>query len=267
MLSTASRRAILLLGLSSHIQIVIQLIYLPTTFLLVAPFAVLSWGWAAVLWSGISSAIFGLAAYLIWDLACSRSFGISTALVVIMLLNCEVLAGSGNSAGIVVGTCVIAVWCFVETRFALVGVLCLVISLLLKPHDSGLIWLYLLLAGGAFRKRALQVLALTTVFFLIALAWMSHSAPHWWPELHNNLIQNAAPGSASDPGPNSASASSIAGVIGLQTIIRIFSNDPRIYIPLNCLITEPSPRFVWRLELGGRHRPSESGWRLPQLCL
>ena len=36
--------------------------------------------------------------------------------------------------------------------------MCLAISLMLKPHDAGLVWLYFLLAGGIYRKRALQAL-------------------------------------------------------------------------------------------------------------
>ena len=52
----------------------------------------------------------------------------------------------------------VAVWCFIRERFVPAGILCLAVSLAVKPQDAGLVWLYFLLVGGVYPKRALQTL-------------------------------------------------------------------------------------------------------------
>ncbi len=128
------------------------------------------------------------------------------------------LLALGNTAGLVVGLCVIAVWCFLRERFVLAGILCLAVSLAMKPHDAGLIWLYFLLAGGVQRKRALQTLAVTALLAVPAILWISHVAPHWPPELHANLATITARGGLDDPGPSSGGAFGVNMIVCLQAI-------------------------------------------------
>jgi uncharacterized membrane protein len=136
-----------------------------------------------------------------------------------------------------VGLCVVAVWCFIERRFASAGILCLAVSLAIKPHDAGLVWLYFLLAGGVYRKRALQTLVVTVVLGLPVLLWISHIAPHWIQELYSNTLANLAPGGAGGPGPNSAnSGSGPSMVIDLKSVLYVFRSDPRFYNPVSYLI-------------------------------
>jgi hypothetical protein len=116
------------------------------------------------------------------------------------------------------------------------GVLCLAISLALKPHDTGLVWLFLLLARGAYRKRALQTLVVTVALSVPAAFWVTQSSPHWMMELHNNLAATSATGDISDPGPTSMSAGSFPMIIDLQTVISVFRDDPRIYNPVTYLL-------------------------------
>jgi hypothetical protein len=144
--------------------------------------------------------------------------------------------GGGNTAGIVVGLCVVAVWCFLEKRFGLVGVLCLAASLTIKPHDAGLVWLYFLLAGGVCRKRALQTLLITAVLGLSAFLWHSHIAPNWMQDWSHNLSADSAPGAAGAPGPTSFAGNKASMVIDLQAAISVFRNDPCIYNPVSYLV-------------------------------
>ena len=81
------------------------------------------------------------------------------------------------------------------------GILCLALSLAIKPHDAGLVWLYFLLAGGVYRKRALQTLLITAVLGLSAFLWVSHVAPHWMQDWQTNLATISAPGGINEPGP------------------------------------------------------------------
>jgi hypothetical protein len=209
---------------------------LPTSLFLIAPFALLAWGPAHLLWMSLIAGSLIFSALLIWRLARKDADGVSLFLTCLLLANGELLLAGGNLAGISISLCVVAVWCFLEERFWVAGVLCLAISLALKPHDTGLVWLFLLLAGGAYRKRALQTLVVTVALSVPAAFWVTQSSPHWMMELHNNLAATSATGDISDPGPTSMSAGSFPMIIDLQTVISVFRDDPRIYNPVTYLL-------------------------------
>jgi hypothetical protein len=171
-----------------------------------------------------------------WDLGASYAPDVSLILICILLVNCESIFGAGNTAGIVVGLCVVAAWCFIRERFVPAGVLCLALSLAIKPHDAGLVWLYFLLAGGVYRKRALQALFITAVLGLSAFLWVSHVAPHWMQDWQSNLSTISTPGGINEPGPASLTGRGAAMVIDLQAAISVFRDDPRIYNPASYII-------------------------------
>ena len=217
-------------------QAVVLYVNVPTTFIVVAPFALLPWGPAHVLWLVLTAGVFLLAALLMWDLGASYAPDVSLILICILLVNCESIFGAGNTAGIVVGLCVVAAWCFIRERFVPAGVLCLALSLAIKPHDAGLVWLYFLLAGGVYRKRALQALFITAVLGLSAFLWVSHIAPHWMQDWQSNLSTISTPGGINEPGPASLTGRGAAMVIDLQAAISVFRDDPRIYNPASYII-------------------------------
>jgi hypothetical protein len=211
-------------------------INLPTAFLIAAPFSVLGWGPAHLLWMLLTAASLMLASFLIWTLAARWSPGVSLFLICIVLANSEILFAGGNLAGIAVGLCVLAVWCLLKDRFVLAGVLCLAVSLVIKPHDAGLVWLFFLLAGGVYRKRALQTLVVVAALSLPAILWVSHIAPYWAQELHSNLALTSAHGDLNDPGPASIAFHNLNMVISLQSAISIFRDDPSFYNPVSYLV-------------------------------
>jgi hypothetical protein len=234
--------------------------YLPSAFTFTVPFSMLPWGPAHLLWMTLTAVVFILSAFLVWQFAGNSSPGVSFFLTSILAANCEMFFYLGNPAGIVVSLCVVAIWCFLKDRFVPAGILCFAISLAIKPHDAGLVWLYFLLAGGVYRKRALQTLALTVALSLPAILWVTHVSLHWMGELHSNLLTASAPG-----GPiNLGAASAITGSgptmrIDLQSTISVFWNDPRFYNPVSYLVcapllllgafatlrSRPSPTRVW----------------------
>jgi len=211
-------------------------INLPTTLFLAAPFSLLAWGPAHLLWMLLLASSLILAAVLVWDLAENYAPRVSLFLICLVLANSEVLLAYGNTAGIAVSLCAVAVWCFLKGRFVSAGVLCLAVSLAIKPHDAGLVWIYFLLAGGVFRKRALQALVVAVVFALPSVLWVSHVSPHWMQELHTNLAATSARGDLRDPGPASISIRNPNMVIDLQTVISVFKDNPRFYNPVSYLI-------------------------------
>jgi hypothetical protein len=210
--------------------------YLPTTSIFVAPFAMLPWGTAQVLWTILSVGSLILGAFLMWDLGASYAPAISCGLICFVLANTELFFPVGNPAGIVVSLCVVAVWCFLRKQFVWAGVVCLAVGLAVKPHDAGLVWLYFLLAGAVYRKRALQTLFVTAVIGLAAIVWVTPIAPHWLPELHANILAQSVRGGSCDPGLTAVNGRRTGTIIDLQSVIAIFRDDPRIYNSVSYLV-------------------------------
>jgi Glycosyltransferase family 87 len=217
--------------------------YLPTT-VFIAPLAMLPWPAANIIWTLLTAGGFTIAAFLMWSLGANYSSDISFYLLSIMIADSTLLFTGGNQAGIVVSLCVIAVWCFTQERYIPAGILCMAVSLAIKPHDSGMVWLYFLLTGGVCRKRALLAVVITVAVSLPAMLWVGHIAPHWMQELHSNLLADSSCGNINDPGPASLGKLSSGVIIDLQTVFSIFDDNPNIYNPASYL-TSGVLLLVW----------------------
>jgi hypothetical protein len=239
--------------------VVTEYVYLPTTFLFTGPFATLPWQIAHVLWTILTATCFITAGFLVWNLSAGYAPVLAGCLIGFWLASSVVIFAGGNAVGLVISLCVIAVWCFVQERFAWGGVLCLAISLLIKPHDAGLVWLYFLLAGGTHRKRALQTLAVSAVLGLVAFLWVSNVSPNWWQEEHANLSAISTHGGMNDPAPGSTVDRTAGLVIDLQSVVSVFRDNPRFYNSVSYVIggslillwvartlrSQPSPIKTW----------------------
>jgi hypothetical protein len=206
-----------------------QLIYPPTAFSVTLPFALLPFKAAQVLWLLVTAASMIGACFLMWELSAECAPLLAGALIGLTLANCELFLAIAGPGGIAIGLCVTAAWCFLRERFTLIGVLLFAFSLMLKPHDSALIWLCFLLAGGSYRKRAMQTLAVVLGISLPLLIWVSFLVPDWLHELKANLAANSAHGALSDPGVSSAAGHGVAMIISLQTIFSFFLDLPGFY--------------------------------------
>jgi hypothetical protein len=216
----------------------------PTIFFLVAPLAVLPWAVAETIWMTLTAGCFILAAFLVMNVGGEYAPRFSAFLIYLFLINSELLLALGNAAGIVVGLSIIAAWCILRNRFAFAGALCLALALVVKPHDAGLVWLYLLLAGGAVRKRALQTLAMAGGLATAAALWTWHVAPHWLQELISNESAIMARGGINDPGPASGGNFGVNLIISLQTIVSRFRDNPHFYNSVVYVICG-ALLFVW----------------------
>jgi hypothetical protein len=222
--------------------------YLPTAFSITLPFAIFPFGPAHWLWLAFTAGSVILASYLIWDIGAHSAPILAGALICLSLANSELFLILGNPAGIAISLCVIATWCFVRERLEYVGILCFAVSLMLKPHDSGLIWLYFLVAGGVPRRRAWQVLAVVIILSLPVILWISYVAPNWPHELRSILTGYSSHGDVNDPGPSSMASHGIGMVISLQAVISVFRDDPRFYDPLTYLVCGPL-LLVWLVKV------------------
>lgn len=217
-------------------QIVTRAVYPPTAFSFTILFGMLPWGPAHILWIALTIASLIFSSFLVWSLGADDSPILFGGLLGFLLANSEVVVIGGNAAGIDISLCAVAVWCFFRERFVFAGILCLALSLAIKPQEAGFVWLFFVLAGGMYRKRALQTLVATIAIGLPGVLWIWHVSPHWMQELNSNIAAFSANGGTNDPGLASAGAHGLGMVISLQAVTSVFSDNPRIYNPASYLI-------------------------------
>ncbi len=210
-------------------QAITRFFYPPTALAFTVPFAAMGLGAAKTLWLIVSAGSLILAAILIWDLAAGFAPVLSGALLGFMLANSIWLFLICNSAAIAISFCAIATWCFFRERYIAGGVLCLAISLALKPNDAALVWLFFLLAGGTLRKRALQTAAVVVVLSLPVILWVTHAAPHWPQELKANMASFTGVGGMADPAVTGMAGRNMDCVVELQSDLAIFFGSPRVF--------------------------------------
>jgi hypothetical protein len=203
--------------------------YPPTAFMVTLPFALMGFAAGKILWMTLSAGSLILAAMLMWEVAAEFAPLLSGALLGFLLMNSFWLFMIGNSAAIAVSFCVIAAWCFFRQRFTAAGILCLAISLALKPNDSGLVWLLFLLSGGALRKRAIQTLAILVVLSLPAVLWVTHVAPDWPQELRANMYSFSGVGGIVDPAATGKAGRNMDSLVELQSAVSVFFSEPGTY--------------------------------------
>lgn len=203
--------------------------YLPTVFLVTMPLARLPFGIAQIVWMALIAGACILATYFAWDLAADKAPVLSGALLSSYLVNSLSSVAWGNAAGLAVSLCVIAVWCFLRERFVWAGILCLAISLALKPHDSGFVWLYFVLAGAVSRKRAWRSLFTLAAGSVPVLLWLTSVAPQWIQEMSSNLSQLSVRGAINDPGPASVLDRGACMLTNLQSVFGQIWDNPLFY--------------------------------------
>jgi len=237
------------------LRAVMVCVNLPTTLFLLIPLAMIPWGLSHLLWLALIAISLTVAAVLTHDLCMESESRLPLVLICFLMANCQVLFTVANTAGLAVGLCVISIWCFIRQRFMWFGVVALAISLALKPHDSGLVWLWLLISGGLLRKRALQTAILVVAIAIPAVLLVARSSPRWHTELAGSLAATSAHGDISDPGPASNSRQGSADIIiDLQTVLSLFRDDPRFYNPATYLICG-SLLVIWLLPALRRQQP------------
>ena len=212
--------------------------YPPSALFLVLPLTLLPFGPAHVVWLAIGILLFCCAVFCVADLCVGPRMLIVHGVLALFAMTSTMLIMLGQPAIMSISLVVIGAWCFLRGRLAGLGVLAFAVSLTFKPHVGALIWLYFLLAsrGGMvpadgetmvepatmFRRRALQTLVVTLVLMTpgIWLAFHHPASAHWPQELRMNLVQIAAHGNASDPGPSNDEAQSVTDLQAVFSLIR-----------------------------------------------
>jgi len=213
-----------------------RVVYPPCALLLAVPLALLPWSLAHVAWVILITVSLVFAAYAMLIRGSQIAPSLSLFLVCVLIANCEAGLIAGNPAAVSVGFCVIAVWFLLEDRLAWAGVLLFAVSLCIKPHNAGWIWLYFFAAGGYLRKRALQTLSIAAGLSLPSLLWVHAVAPNWLQEWRANLSSLAVRGGLNDPGPSAWINGSLFPIIDLRGIFAMFRDDPSFYSVASYLV-------------------------------
>ena len=205
-------------------------VYQPTVIPLIAPFVWMGWSVAWRVWMVLLLAGLFASGVLMWRVGAREAPGTALVLTCLLLGNAALSIGSGNTAGVAIALCTIGVWCFLEEQYEMAGVFCVALSLLLKPHDSGAIWLYLLLAGGRWGRRAWQTLALTAVVAIGSFVWVTAIAPSWSNEWKQNLAAISGPGQMNNPAARTVEELHITKtILDLQAAVAVFWPAASVY--------------------------------------
>lgn len=210
-------------------QIITTLPYPPSVFPILFPFAILPWTTANAIWFLLTAAGLVLATLLTWKLVSDEEPLLAGILTGFMIANCMSVLILGNPAGLATSLCVVAMCCFLARKWTRVGVVCLVLSLALKPHDSAFLWMYLFLAGGAMRKSALQTVAVFAALIGPVVLWVTVRVPGWLGELISNLKSFAVRGGVTDPGPASIGNHGLGSMVNLQSAFAFAWDDAAHY--------------------------------------
>lgn len=210
--------------------------YPPTALAITSPFGFLPWRPAHVLWMVLLGSSLILSGVLVWEMAAEYAPILAGALIGAFLANSATVLFEGNAGGLAVGLCIIAVWCFFRERFAVLGVVCLALSLALKPHDSGILCIGLLLLGTSYRKRAIQSMLVSGLLALASVVWVTALSAHWFHEWRSNIQAITAPGAPGDPGPFSAASHVVNSAIDAQAFFSVIWDNPRFYASVTYLL-------------------------------
>ncbi len=177
-------------------------LYPPFSLVMLIPVAALPYPAAHAAWEALIAAGFSAAALLTAQLCLDAGAALAPAfLLALLTASSTILLMLGQISGVVIALVAIAFFSILRGRFLPLAGACFFVALMLKPHDAGLPFLYLLFAGARPRRVFFAVAASCLVFAGGSLLWFAHApgTAHWLPELRANLGGNAAPGSVNSP--------------------------------------------------------------------
>lgn len=213
-------------------------VYPPTSLFVVIPFAVMRWRAAHLVWLAFIGLMFSIATCLMWELCADDAPLLAGALLGAFAATSTFLLMTANPTAIAVSLCTIGVWSALRQRLEWLGVLCLALSLLLKPQIGGFIWLYLLLAAAAYRRFAWKTLVVASLIGLPAVLWVSltPASRNWVPELYGALAENMGPGGTGGPGIGDPTSFAF---LNLQSDFSVIWGNPQFYATATYVITLP----------------------------
>ncbi|MDX6460000.1 MAG: hypothetical protein QOE55_3697 [Acidobacteriaceae bacterium] len=195
-------------------------VYPPSTFLALAPLALLRFPVARLVWFLLNGCLFAIAAGLILSICPPPHRWLATIMVSFFVLTAGILLVLGQPAVFAISLVVIGSCLFLRGRFVPLGAFLFFLSLAVKPQIGGFIVLYFL-AQRIYWRYAAVALAGAALLLLCASMVLGHHprSAGWASTLRANLSATLSPGGSADPRPANPQA---IGDENLQALTSIF---------------------------------------------
>jgi len=198
-------------------------VYPPSTFLALAPIALLRFPVARLVWFLLNGCLFAIAAGLILSICPPPHRWLATIMVSFFVLTAGILLVLGQPAVFAISLVVIGSCLFLRGRFVPLGTFLFFLSLAVKPQIGGFIVLYFL-AQRIYWRYAAVALAGAALLLLCASLVLGHHprSAGWASTLRANLSATLSPGGSADPRPANPQA---IGDENLQALTSIFISN------------------------------------------
>jgi len=201
-------------------------VYPPSTLVALLPMSFLHYHAARAVWYGLTACLF-FAASLVLISFVAESYKPWAMLLGAFLYWSEpvgLLFNIGQPSGLAASLALLSLWLFFRNPRSGAAVICLGISLSLKPQLGGLFLIYFLLRPRS-RAYACKSAALGAAFLIAGILWLTLSpASHNWRSDYRAQIANSqALGAVNDPSAQSGYARQFTNA---QIVFALFVNNP-----------------------------------------
>ncbi|MEA2543270.1 MAG: hypothetical protein QOH35_4636 [Acidobacteriaceae bacterium] len=195
-------------------------VYPPSTFLALAPLALLRFPVARLVWFLLNGCLFAIAAGLILSICPPPHRWLATIMVSFFVLTAGILLVLGQPAVFAISLVVIGSCLFLRGRFVPLGAFLFFLSLAVKPQIGGFIVLYFLAQRIYWRYAAVALAGAALLLLCASLVLGRHPRSAGWAStLRANLSATLSPGGSADPRPANPQA---IGDENLQALTSIF---------------------------------------------
>jgi hypothetical protein len=202
-------------------------VYPPSTFLVLAPLALLRFPIARLLWFLLNGCLFVTSAGLIMSLCPGPRRWLATALASSILATSGILLVLGQPGAFSISLVIIGCYLFFRGRLLPLAAFLFMLSLAVKPQIGGLIVVYLLARRIQWRYAAVALTGALAILLSAGLVLRLHpGSADWTSTLRANLAATLSPGGSADPRPANIEA---VGDANLQTVTSIFFPSPRTF--------------------------------------
>jgi hypothetical protein len=195
-------------------------VYPPSTFLALAPLALLRFPVARLVWFLLNGCLFAIAAGLTLSICPPPHRWLATIMVSFFVLTAGILLVLGQPAVFAISLVVIGSCLFLRGRFVPLGAFLFFLSLAVKPQIGGFIVLYFLAQRIYWRYAAVALAGAALLLLCASLVLGRHPRSAGWAStLRANLSATLSPGGSADPRPANPQA---IGDENLQALTSIF---------------------------------------------
>jgi hypothetical protein len=204
-------------------------VYPPSTLIELLPFSFLRYHTVRPIWYVFNALMFCAAVLTMAHFIQPRyrAWALVAGAVTLTSETVALLFNIGQPSGVAVGLAVFALWLLLKTDRRTAGVICLGLSLGLKPQLAGLIFLCLLLRRP-YRSAAIKAGILAGVILLIGIAWLSLRpvSKSWRQDYHTQVELSLEPGAVNNPTLQNYGSLQFTN---LQPIFSLISETPAFY--------------------------------------